>query len=211
MPKAQADGKGLPSYKANPEKINGLVAGVNDVQTKINALADASADMSEVDPSISATMTGNGIGLEWHGVGLGSLADIANSQGRVLANKGMNDATRNYIVALAGAHEAITQLPRLQTMGASSRVTEAQMQQAAKMLPTPGDDSDMANAKLHGLQNTIDPIRKQIPTMPGASLVPSFRENAGSNWNRAQRLQQTVPTPKAPQSTKRAFNYDDTM
>jgi len=30
------------------------------------------------------------------------------------------------------------------------------MEQAAKMLPTPGDDSDMANAKLHGLQNTID-------------------------------------------------------
>jgi hypothetical protein len=209
MQKQQADGKGLPSYKANPEKINGLVAGVNDVQTKINALADASADMSQVDPSVSATMSGNGVGLEWHGVGLGSLADIANSQGRVLANKGMNDATRNYIVALAGAHEAITQLPRLQTMGASSRVTEAQMQQAAKMLPTPGDDSDMANAKLHGLQNTIDPIRKQIPSMPGASLVPSFRENAGSNWSRSQRLPQT-PAVKTPAKAA-AFNYEDTM
>ena len=209
MPKAQADAKGLYSYKANPEKLNGIVAGVNDVQTKINALADASADMSQVDPSVASTLSGNGIGLEWHGVGLGSLADIANSQGRVLANKGMNDATRNYIVALAGAHEAITQLPRLQTMGASSRVTQTQMEQAAKMLPVPGDDSDMANAKLQGLQNTIDPIRKQIPSMPGASMVPSFRENAGSNWSRAQRLPQT-PAAKAPVKAK-AFDYSDTM
>jgi hypothetical protein len=213
LPKAQADAKGLASYKANPEKINGIIAGVNDVQTKINALADASADMSEVDPSVSATMSGNGIGLEWHGVGLGSLADIANSQGRVLANKGMNDATRNYIVALAGAHEAITQLPRLQTMGASSRVTEAQMQQAAKMLPTPGDNSDMANAKLIGLQNTIDPIRKQIPQMPGASMVPSFRENGGSNWSRAQRLQQSSAgkTPTQAGSNTGTFDYSSTM
>jgi hypothetical protein len=143
-------------------------------------------------------------------VGLGSLADIANSQGRVLANKGMNDATRNYIVALAGAHEAITQLPRLQTMGQSSRVTEQQMKQATKMLPVPGDDDAMATAKLIGLQNTLDPIRKQIPSMQGASLVPSFREDQGSNWNRAQRLQQT-PAPKAPANNTGAFNYDNTM
>ena len=57
LPKSQADAKGLYSYKANPEKINGLIAGVNDVQTKINALADASADMSAPSRAASRKKT----------------------------------------------------------------------------------------------------------------------------------------------------------
>ena len=53
--------------------------------------------------------------------------------------------------AFIGAHEAVTQIPRLQTFGQSSRMTEQQMQAALKMLPQPGDDAAMMKQKINSL------------------------------------------------------------
>jgi hypothetical protein len=66
----------------------------------------------------------------------------------------------------------------------------------------------MANAKLDGLQNTIDPSETDSFDA-WCFFVPSFRENEGSNWNRSQRLQQKSPDKAVPPT--KAFNYADTM
>jgi hypothetical protein len=87
-----------------------------------------------------------------------------------------NQATRDYVTAMGAAHEAITQLPRLQTFGKSNRMTEQQMEAAQNMLPHPGDDAGMAQQKMQALQTTIDPLRKQVPHMPGAEQIPSWLE-----------------------------------
>jgi hypothetical protein len=204
MSGAQAQAKGLVGYKGDGNKVNALVAGVNDVQTKLNQLADATSEMNEVDPGISAALSGDGVQLSYHGVGIGSVSDVLNAKGRSAAMTGMNDATRKYLIALAAAHEAVTQLPRLQTMGQSSRVTEKQMEAAVRMLPVPGDDAEMAQSKMSSLQQLIDPVRKQIPQMPGASLTPSFTENPTSRFNQDKKVgtkppaaQSASPNPEA--------------
>jgi len=48
---------------------------------------------------------------------------------------------------MVGAHEAVTQLPRLQTFGQSNRMTEKQMEAAQNLLPHPGDGT-MAGQKM---------------------------------------------------------------
>ena len=91
------------------------------------------------------------------------------------AVKDANQATLDYVTAYLGAHEAITQLPRLQTFGQSNRMTENQMHAAVNLLPQPGD-AGMAPQKMAKLQGMIDPLRRQIPRMPGADLMPSWLE-----------------------------------
>src|SRR5438874_9435549 len=85
---------------------------------------------------------------------------------------------------MIGAHEAITQLPRLQTFGKSNRMTEKKMEAAVNLLPQPGD-REFAAQKMTSLQGMIDPLRKQIPHMPGAESTPSWMEQ------RQQRQRQT--------------------
>jgi hypothetical protein len=87
-----------------------------------------------------------------------------------------NQATRDHVTAMGAAHEAITQLPRLQTFGQSSRMTQQQMEAAQNLLPAPGDDAPRARQKMQALQTTIDPLRKQVPHMPGAESIPSWLE-----------------------------------
>ena len=89
--------------------------------------------------------------------------------------KGTNQATRDYVTAFNGAHEAITQLPRLQTFGQSSRMTQQQAEAAVNLLPHPGD-GPMAHSKMVALQQMLDPLRKQVPRMPGAEQIPSWLE-----------------------------------
>jgi hypothetical protein len=83
-------------------------------------------------------------------------------------------------------------LPRLQTFGQSSRMTQQQMEAAQKMLPAPGDDGPMALQKMTALQTTIDPLRKQLPHMQGAESMPSWLEKRG------QQQQTPSPQPAAP-------------
>jgi hypothetical protein len=72
----------------------------------------------------------------------------------------------------------MTQLPRLQTFGKSSRMTQQQMEAAQNLLPQPGDAANPAYAqqKMDALQTTLDPLRKQLPRMQGADLIPSWKE-----------------------------------
>lgn len=179
LDKATAQQRGLFSYKADPSAINANVAGMNDVQTKINQLADVAMDtrrMSQVQPELAAAILEHGKGIK---LGI-SGTEIDTSR----INEGLykedvakaNQATRDFVTAYIGAHEAITQLPRLQTFGKSSRMTETQLHAALNMLPQSGDDAGLAQQKMTSLQNTIDPLRKQMPHMPGAELIPSWHE-----------------------------------
>jgi hypothetical protein len=178
MSKADAAAQGLPHYKADPQKLNALVGGFNDVQNKLNMLASVVNDpkrMGAVQPGVAAAMLEHGKGLQ---VGaFGTHLDTSRVNESLYAEdvKSANQATRDYVTAAIGAHEAITQLPRLQTFGQSSRMTQQQMEAAVNLLPQPGD-GPMAHSKMVALQQMLDPLRKQVPRMPGAEQIPSWLE-----------------------------------
>ena len=187
LDKATAQQRGLFSYKADPSTINSLAGGMNDVQNKLNSLADVVNDtkrMSQVDPKLAAAMLNptTGVNLSFSGHGGGASGGIGLATDRINAwlnnanVKDANQATKDYVAAFLGAHEAITQLPRLQTFGKSSRMTETQLHAALNLLPQPGDTASFAQQKIENLQTMIDPLRKQIPHMPGAELIPSWLE-----------------------------------
>lgn len=181
MSKADAAAKGLSHYKADVGKINSLVAGFNDVQTKINAVADVanSPDAGTIQADVAASLLkdrGFEFGAHAGGLGFQLPTDIVNTKAYASDLAQANQATRNYVTALLGAREAITQLPRLQTFGQSSRMTHEQMLAAIKQLPVPGDDPVSMQQKLTALQGVLDPLRKQVPHMPGAEKIPSWLE-----------------------------------
>jgi hypothetical protein len=166
--------------------LNALVAGFNDAQNKFNQLATIANDpnrMNQVDPGLAAAMLahGSGITLSFGGHGGGASGGIGvdtSQANEVLYGHDVakaNQATRDYVTAMVGAHEAITQLPRLQTFGQSSRMTQQQMEAAQNLLPQPGDGA-MAAQKMRSLQGMLDPLRKQVPHMPGAEQIPSWLE-----------------------------------
>ena len=181
MSKADAAAKGLTHYKADPGQVNSLVAGFNDVQNKLNGLAaivndpkrygavvpgDAAALLTQKGIDLGASVGGGHFGIDTSRFNATQYAKVA---------AGTNQATRDYVTAMAGAHEAITQLPRLQTFGKSSRMTQQQMEAAQQLLPGPGD-GPMGHAKMASLQQMLDPLRKQVPHMPGAEQIPSWLE-----------------------------------
>ena len=55
------------------------------------------------------------------------------------------------------------------------------MQAAQRMLPQPGDDAGMAQQKMVALQTTLDPLRRQLPHMQGADLLPTWQEGKAGN------------------------------
>jgi hypothetical protein len=182
IPQGQAQQRGLTNfYKADPATINSTVGGFNDVQTKINMLADVANDpsrMGKVQPELAAAMLSHGKGIT---VGaFGTSIDPSRINEGLYADdvRSANQATRDYVAAMGAAHEAMTQLPRLQTFGKSSRMTQQQMEAAQNLLPQPGDAANPAYAqqKMDALQTTLDPLRKQLPRMLGADLVPSWKE-----------------------------------
>lgn len=193
MSKSDASAKGLQHYKADAGKVNSLVAGFNDVQNKLNMLADIANDpkrMGSVQAGVAAAMLAHGKGIE---VGaFGTHADTSRINEALYAEnvKSANQATRDYVTAMVGAHEAVTQLPRLQTFGQSSRMTQQQMEAAVNLLPHPGD-GPMAQQKMVALQQMLDPLRKQVPHMPGAESMPSWLEKQGG----AKPQEQSTPTP----------------
>ena len=211
MSKADAAAKGLTHYKADPSTINTVVAGMNDVQNKLNQLATVVNDpnrFGQVEPFKAAQMIAHGkaISLEFGGHGGGASGGIGvdtsgvNEKAYQAIASSANQATKDYVTAYLGAHEAITQLPRLQTFGKSNRMTEKQMEAAQNLLPQPGDGT-MAGQKMSSLQGMIDPLRKQIPHMPGAETTPSWLE---------QRQQQQRQTPSGGSNLSRAVMGDAT-
>ncbi|MHB8218666.1 MAG: hypothetical protein ACYDDS_21550, partial [Candidatus Sulfotelmatobacter sp.] len=196
MTKGQAQTTGLQHYKADPAKLNATVAGFNDVQNKINMLADvvnAPGKMDQVQAPVAAALLAHGKGIELGAFGT-KLDTSAVNETLYNANlREANQATRDYVTAVIGAHEAITQLPRLQTFGQSSRTTQQQMEAAQNLLPHPGDDGDMGKQKMLSLQQMLDPLRKQVPHMQGAETTPSWLEKQGG----AQRTAAPQSTPTA--------------
>ncbi len=214
MSKADAAAKGLQHYKADPATLNTVVAGFNDVQNKLNQLADVVNDpsrMGQVVPGTAAAMLahGKGIGADFHGIGI----DTSRINEKLYAEDvaGANQATKDYVTAMVAAHDAMTNLPRLQTFGKSNRMTQQQLEAAVNLLPQPGDGS-MASAKMTSLQSMIDPLRKQVPHMPGAELTPSWLEKQQTQKQAAPAPQttQAVPTPVGTYNpSTRSVNYDN--
>jgi hypothetical protein len=174
-------------HKVDPNNISSLVGGFNDVQTKINMLADVVNNpdvMSKVDAKLAGSMlkAGHGIEIGAGVAGVGFKVDTSGINAVLYANQvaHANPETRAYVTAMTAAHEAITQLPRLQTYGKSSRMTQQQMEAAQQMLPMPGVDPDMAQRQMVSLQTTLDPLRKQLPHMDGAELTPTWLERKQS-------------------------------
>jgi hypothetical protein len=184
MSQADAQQRGLQHYKADPSNLNATIAGFNDVQQKINMLAEVTNDrsrMGQVDPQLAAQLLHHGHGITFGA--FGTTLDTSQINERLYATElsRASQATKDYVTAMGAAHEALTQLPRLQTFGKSSRVTEKQMEAAQNMLPQPGDagDPSMAQQKMVALQTTLDPLRKQLPHMQGAELLPTWAERRG--------------------------------
>ena len=168
---------------------------IRRVHARVADVANDRQKMAQVDPGLAAAMLahGKGITLSVGGHGNGGSAGIGIDTSRINEDayghdvKVANQATRDFVSAYIGAHEAITQLPRLQTFGKSNRMTEKQMEAAQNLLPQPGD-REFASQKMTSLQGMIDPLRKQIPHMPGAEQTPSWLEQ------RQQRQRQQAPS-----------------
>jgi hypothetical protein len=197
--KGDAKDKGMQlPYKVDPSVINANVAGFNDVQTKINQLATIANDptkMSKVQPALAAAMMKHDKGIEVGAFGTKLDTSQINAELYKEDVNAANPETREYVTAMLAAHEAITQLPRLQTFGKSSRMTQQQMEAAQGMLPAPGDDAEMAARKMQSLQTTIDPLRKQLPHMPGAELVPTWLEKSGGKTSAPPQAAPAVNKP----------------
>ena len=184
MSQADAQQKNLQHYKADPSNLNATIGGFNDVQQKINMLAEVANDpsrMGQVQGPLAAALLEHGKGVTFGAFGTSIDPSRVNEQLYSEDLRKANQATRDYVAAMGAAHEAITQLPRLQTFGKSSRMTEQQMQAAQRMLPQPGDDAGMAQQKMVALQTTLDPLRRQLPHMQGADLLPTWQEGKAGN------------------------------
>jgi hypothetical protein len=186
MSKGDAKEAGLFHYKVNAEKVNANAAGMDDVQNKVNMLSDIvyGQDGKNIQNGLAGAAIDQGMKLDLMGVHLdtGRINAILDSENM----KSMNSATRNYVTAYLAAHEAVTQLPRLQTFGQSSRMTHEQMLATQQMLPQAGDDVDMRQRRMEALQTTLDPLRNRMPTLPGAPLKPSYRDDPKSAYSQAR-------------------------
>jgi hypothetical protein len=149
--------------------------------------------MSQVDPGNAAAILAhdNGLDLGAGAAGLHIGVDTSRLNEKVYkaAVDSSNQATKDYVTAMVNAHEAITQLPRLQTFGQSSRMTQQQMEAAENLLPHPGD-AGMAQQKMGALQQQLDSLRKAMPHMQGAELTPTWQETQKQN---PPQQQQGVP------------------
>jgi hypothetical protein len=180
--KGDAQAKGLQHYKADGNTISSTIGSFNDVQGKVDKLAAVVTDpnrMSQVQPGNAAAILAHDHGLDLGAGAAGVHAGIdtsrINEKVYAAAVNSANQATLDYVTAMVNAHEAITQLPRLQTFGKSSRMTGAQMDAAVNLLPHPGDGR-MAQQKMIALQGQLDSLRKAMPHMPGNELNPTWLE-----------------------------------
>lgn len=200
MTRGQALQNGLQHYKVDASAINSVVGGMNDVQNKLNDLASVAADpnkMAQVQGPLASAMLSHK-GLEIGAFGTHFDTSRVNEALYQENLQSANQATRDFVTATLAAHEAVSQLPRLQTFGKSNRMTQQQMEAAQAMLPRPGDDPAMAAQKMSSLQTTIDPLRKQIPRMPGAQMLPSWLEEKNAQQKSAGATPQAAQAQPAP-------------
>ena len=120
MSQADAQQKNLQHYKADPSNLNATIGGFNDVQQKINMLAEVANDpsrMGQVQGPLAATFLEHGKGVTFGAFGTSIDPSRVNEQLYSEDLRKANQATRDYVAAMGAAHEAITQLPRLRLSG----------------------------------------------------------------------------------------------
>ena len=105
MSKEQAKQQGLQHYKADPSTINTVVGGMNDVQNKLNQLADVVTDpklMGQVQPQVAADMLRHGHGIELGAFGTKVDTSTIDADLAAADSKLSNQATRDFITAMVG-------------------------------------------------------------------------------------------------------------
>jgi hypothetical protein len=91
------------TIRSTPSQLNSLVAGFNDVQNKLNMLADVANDperMGAVQPGVAAAMLAHGKGIE---IGaLGTKADMSRINEALYSDdvKSANQAPKDYVTAM---------------------------------------------------------------------------------------------------------------
>jgi hypothetical protein len=169
-----------PAVKDLAADPNNVVGGFDALQGRINDVASFvnSPAMSKVDPvAASRILEAQGVTLGAHGMG----ASISLPMGGATAGnlndyiKNTNPETLEYVNRLKPAYEAISQLPRLQTYGKSSRMSPTQMEAAKQLLPAAYDNQVNAASKLDKLQSTLDDYIRHIPNSGATGVRPSWR------------------------------------
>jgi hypothetical protein len=178
----------------DPAQVASTVAGFNDVQTKINSLAQfiKGGGMDHIQPGL----VGDAIAEADKELKVGAFgAALPTARINAILDqenyKAMNQASRDFVRNYGFAREAITQLPRLQTFGKSNRMNDTQMKAALQLLPDHRMDSKAARDQMQALQQILDPLRKSLPEMPGAKLTPSFTEQEAQQQTTQPAAQQT--------------------
>jgi hypothetical protein len=163
----------------DPEQLTATIRRTNDVQTKINALANfvQNGGMDHIQPGL----VGDAIAEVNNQIKVGAFgAELPTARINAILDKenygAMNKASRDYVRAYGFAREAMTQLPALQSYGKSNRMNETQLKAALQLLPDGRMDSKSAMDQMNALQDVFDPLRKLPKGLPGAGLTPSFRE-----------------------------------
>ena len=188
----------------DPQALAGTVARFNDVQTKVNDLADfvQKGGMAHIQPGL----VGDAIAEINKDVKIGAFgAELPTARFNALLDqenyKAMNQASRDFVRAYGFAREALTQLPAIQTFGKSNRINDTQLKASLALLPDHrmAGNTQAAMDQMQALQNVLDPLRKSIPQgLPGATMLPSFLE-------RGQQQQQSAPAGAGQQAQPDPF------
>lgn len=163
----------------DPQQLVATIRRTNDVQTKINALAQFvnGGGMDHIQPGLVSDAVAE-VNNELKVGAFGAELPTARING--ILNKenynSMNKASRDFVRAYGFAREAMTQLPALQSFGKSNRMNETQLKAALQLLPDGRMNTKSAMDQMNALQDVFDPLRKLPTGLPGANLVPSFRD-----------------------------------
>ncbi len=165
----------------DPEQLTATIRRTNDVQTKINSLADfvQKGGMAHIQPGLVGDAIAE-VNNEFKVGAFGTELPMARMNS-ILKNENYKNLTQpsiDFIRAYGFAREAMTQLPALQSYGKSNRMNETQLKAALQLLPDErmAGNSKAAMDQMNALQDVFDPLRKLPSGLPGATLIPSFRE-----------------------------------
>jgi hypothetical protein len=165
----------------DPQQLAATVSRFNDVQTKVNQLAQfvQNGGMEH----IQAGLVGDAIAELDKDLKVGAFgAQLPTARINALLDqenyKAMSEPSRQFVRAYGFAKEAMTQLPAIQTFGKSNRINDTQLKASLQLLPDArmAGNTQAAKDQMVALQQILDPLRKGIPEMPGAKLLPSFME-----------------------------------
>ncbi len=159
---------------------NNVIGGYDALQSRVNDIAEFvnSPAMARVDPKAAGRiMEAAGVTLGAHAGGMGVPLPMGGANASNLANfqAVTNPETLEYTNRLRAGYEAISQLPRLQTYGKSSRMSPVQMEAAKQLMPAVYDNQTNAQNKLKILQDTLDSYVSHIPNGGASGVRKSWR------------------------------------